>query len=88
MAWVDDPGKDVTSVAALIDRYAGQRPSPPATTAEMIWLTSGTTGSPKGAKHSGGGPEAIKGILDRTPWRAEEVTVIVAPMTIRASPNC
>jgi len=80
VAWSDDPVKDVTSVAALIDRYAGQRPSPPATTAKMILLTSGTTGSPKGAKHSGGGPEAIKGILDRTPWRAEEVTVIVAPM--------
>ena len=80
VAWVDDPGKDVTSVAALIDRYAGQRPSPPTTTAKMILLTSGTTGSPKGAKHSGGGPETIKGILDRTPWRAEEVTVIVAPM--------
>ncbi|MFZ0227279.1 MAG: acyl-CoA ligase FadD12 [Mycobacterium sp.] len=80
VAWIDDPGKDVTSVAALIDRYAGQRPSPPANTAKMILLTSGTTGSPKGAKHSGGGPEAIKGILDRTPWRAEEVTVIAAPM--------
>jgi acyl-CoA synthetase (AMP-forming)/AMP-acid ligase II len=80
VAWVDDPGKADTSVAALIDRYAGQRPSPPATTAKMILLTSGTTGSPKGAEHSGGGPETIKGILDRTPWRAEEVTVIVAPM--------
>jgi acyl-CoA synthetase (AMP-forming)/AMP-acid ligase II len=80
VAWVDDPGKAVTSVAGLIDRYAGQRPSAPTTTAKMILLTSGTTGSPKGAKHSGGGPEAIKGILDRTPWRAEEVTVVVAPM--------
>jgi acyl-CoA synthetase (AMP-forming)/AMP-acid ligase II len=80
VAWSDDPATDVTSVAALIDRHAGQRPSPPTTTAKMILLTSGTTGSPKGAKHSGGGPETIKGILDRTPWRAEEVTVIVAPM--------
>jgi len=80
VAWSDDPAPEVTSVAALIDGHAGQRPSPPATTAKMILLTSGTTGSPKGAKHSGGGPETIKGILDRTPWRAEEVTVIVAPM--------
>jgi len=80
VAWSDDPAPDITSVGALIDGHAGQRPSPPETTAKMILLTSGTTGSPKGAKHSGGGPEAIKGILDRTPWRAEEITVIVAPM--------
>ena len=44
-------------------------------------LTSGTTGTPKGARStSGGGAGELKGILDRIPWRAEEVTVIVAPM--------
>jgi acyl-CoA synthetase (AMP-forming)/AMP-acid ligase II len=47
----------------------------------MILLTSGTTGTPKGAKpSSGGGPGQVKAILDRTPWRAEETTVIAAPM--------
>jgi acyl-CoA synthetase (AMP-forming)/AMP-acid ligase II len=48
----------------------------------MILLTSGTTGSPKGAKQSGGGAGlgTLKAILDRTPWRAEEPIVIVAPM--------
>ena len=48
----------------------------------MILLTSGTTGSPKGAKQSGGGAGigTLKAILDRTPWRAEETIVIVAPM--------
>jgi fatty-acyl-CoA synthase len=64
----------------LIDGHIGQRPSPSSRTSKLILLTSGTTGSPKGAKHSGGGPETLKSILDRTPWRAEEVTVIVAPM--------
>jgi fatty-acyl-CoA synthase len=80
VAWSDDPGAQATTVTGLIDGHSGQRPSPPARTPKMILLTSGTTGSPKGAKHSGGGPETIKGILDRTPWRAEEVTVLVAPM--------
>ena len=48
----------------------------------MILLTSGTTGTPKGAKQSGGGAGigTLKAILDRTPWRAEETVVIVAPM--------
>jgi fatty-acyl-CoA synthase len=80
VAWTDDPGAHAVSVAGLIEGHIGQRPSPSARTSKLILLTSGTTGSPKGAKHSGGGPETLKSILDRTPWRAEEVTVIVAPM--------
>jgi acyl-CoA synthetase (AMP-forming)/AMP-acid ligase II len=80
VAWTDDPCAHAVTVEGLINGHAGQRPSPPARTSKMILLTSGTTGSPKGAKHSGGGPEALKSILDRTPWRAEETTVIVAPM--------
>jgi acyl-CoA synthetase (AMP-forming)/AMP-acid ligase II len=80
VAWADDPDAHAVTVAGLINGHAGQRPSPPARTSKLILLTSGTTGSPKGAKHSGGGPETLKSILDRTPWRAEETTVIVAPM--------
>jgi fatty-acyl-CoA synthase len=80
VAWTDDPDVHDVTVAGLVDGHRGQRPSPPARTSKMILLTSGTTGSPKGAKHSGGGPEALKSILDRTPWRAEETVVIVAPM--------
>ena len=80
VAWTDDPGAHAITVAGLIAGHEGQRPSPSARTSKLILLTSGTTGSPKGAKHSGGGPDALKSILDRTPWRAEEITVIVAPM--------
>lgn len=80
VSWTDDPGTHACTVAGLIDRHTGQRPSPSARKSKLILLTSGTTGSPKSAKHSGGGPETLKSILDRTPWRAEEVTVIVAPM--------
>ncbi|MGZ5395191.1 MAG: acyl-CoA ligase FadD12 [Mycobacterium sp.] len=80
VAWTDHPGTHDVTVAGLVDGYLGQRPSPTERASKMILLTSGTTGSPKGAKHSGGGPEALKSILDRTPWRAEETVVIVAPM--------
>jgi acyl-CoA synthetase (AMP-forming)/AMP-acid ligase II len=80
VAWADHPTAHPVTVAGLINGHVGQRPSPSARKSKLILLTSGTTGSPKGAKHSGGGPETLKAILDRTPWRAEEVTVIVAPM--------
>jgi fatty-acyl-CoA synthase len=80
VAWTDDPGAHAATVGGLIDEHTGQRPTPTERTSKLILLTSGTTGSPKGAKHSGGGPEELKSILDRTPWRAEEVVVIVAPM--------
>jgi len=80
VAWTDDPGAHTVTVAGLVNGHVGQRPSPSGRTSKLILLTSGTTGSPKGAKHSGGGPETLKSILDRTPWRAEEVTVIAAPM--------
>jgi acyl-CoA synthetase (AMP-forming)/AMP-acid ligase II len=80
VAWTDDAGAHPVTVAGLIDGHADQHPTVSERTSKLILLTSGTTGSPKGAKHSGGGPETLKSILDRTPWRAEEVTVIVAPM--------
>jgi fatty-acyl-CoA synthase len=80
VAWTDDPAAHDFTVAGLIDDHTGERPSPTGRTSKLILLTSGTTGSPKGAKHSGGGPAELKSILDRTPWRAEEAAVVVAPM--------
>lgn len=80
VAWTDD--QHDRTVEKLIAARAGQRPKRAGTTGKLILLTSGTTGTPKGAKHSGGsgGISTLKAILDRTPWRAEEPIVIVAPM--------
>ncbi|PJE09727.1 MAG: acyl-CoA synthetase [Mycobacterium sp.] len=80
VAWADEP-HDLT-VEKLIRAHAGQRPQRSGGKGKLILLTSGTTGTPKGAKHSGGsgGIKTLKGVLDRTPWRAEEPIVIVAPM--------
>ncbi|PJE13423.1 acyl-CoA ligase FadD12 [Mycobacterium sp.] len=80
VAWADEP-HDLT-VEKLIRAHAGQRPRRTGGKGKLILLTSGTTGTPKGAKHSGGsgGIKTLKGVLDRTPWRAEEPIVIVAPM--------
>ncbi len=68
------------TVETLITVNFGARPQRPDTRSRVILLTSGTTGTPKGARHSGGSPATLKAILDRTPWRAEETTVVVAPM--------
>ncbi len=79
IAWSDSGDHDQT-VETMIGQHYGQHPRRTGGRSKVILLTSGTTGTPKGAKHSGGGPETLKAILDRTPWRAEEVTVVVAPM--------
>jgi fatty-acyl-CoA synthase len=86
IAWTDD-AQDGLTVEKMIAEHAGHEPRRERAKARkkgnVILLTSGTTGTPKGAKHSGGGeggPGILKAILDRTPWRAEEPVVVVAPM--------
>jgi acyl-CoA synthetase (AMP-forming)/AMP-acid ligase II len=80
LAWTDTHHQ--LTVEKLIADHTGRRPERTGAKGRMILLTSGTTGSPKGAKQSGGGAGigTLKAILDRTPWRAEETIVIVAPM--------
>lgn len=80
VAWTD--GQHDLTVEKLIAAHAGQQPHRSGRKGRMILLTSGTTGTPKGANQTGGnaGIGTLKAILDRTPWRAEENIVIVAPM--------
>ncbi|HZU49765.1 MAG TPA: AMP-binding protein, partial [Mycobacterium sp.] len=80
VAWTDRSEDHELTVEKLIAAHAGQRPAPPQRKGKLILLTSGTTGTPKGAKRSGGGTSELKAILERVPWRAEETTVVVAPM--------
>jgi acyl-CoA synthetase (AMP-forming)/AMP-acid ligase II len=80
VAWTD--GQHELTVEKLIADHAGLGPQRTGRKSKMILLTSGTTGTPKGANQTGGnaGIGTLKAILDRTPWRAEETVVIVAPM--------
>ncbi|WP_373121106.1 acyl-CoA ligase FadD12 [Mycobacterium marinum] len=80
VAWSD--GQHDLTVEQLVNAHLGDQPERTGRTGRLILLTSGTTGTPKGAKHSGGsgGIGTLKAILDRTPWRAEQPIVIVAPM--------
>ncbi|OBI22445.1 acyl-CoA synthetase [Mycobacterium sp. E2327] len=80
VAWTS--GQHELTVEKLITDHAGKQPRRGGRKGRMILLTSGTTGTPKGANQTGGnaGIGTLKAILDRTPWRAEENIVIVAPM--------
>ena len=80
VAWTDGR-PDAPTVDGLIEQHAGSVPGTPRRSGRTILLTSGTTGTPKGAARSGGGgPAALAAMLDRIPWRAEETTVVAAPM--------
>ncbi|WP_137149709.1 acyl-CoA ligase FadD12 [Mycolicibacterium sp. CR10] len=82
LGWTDSAATDERTLETLIAAHAGQRPAGSDRKSDIILLTSGTTGTPKGAKRSAGsgGAGDLKAVLDRTPWRAEEPIVIVAPM--------
>nr|WP_090340381.1 acyl-CoA ligase FadD12 [Mycolicibacterium malmesburyense]CRL69515.1 acyl-CoA synthetase [Mycolicibacterium malmesburyense] len=81
LAWTDKAA-DGPTLEKLIESNLGTRPAAAERKSDIILLTSGTTGTPKGAKRGegSGGAGDLKAVLDRTPWRAEEATVIVAPM--------
>ena len=81
MAWTDHPADHAVTIETLIARHAGQRPARTGRKGKVILLTSGTTGTPKGARRAaGGGGGEGAAMLSRMPWRAEETTVVAAPM--------
>jgi acyl-CoA synthetase (AMP-forming)/AMP-acid ligase II len=80
VAWTDG-GDPALTVDKLIGEYTGRRPHSSGRRGKLILLTSGTTGTPKGARRSsGGGAAELTAVLSRVPWRAEETTVVAAPM--------
>lgn len=80
IGWADSPQPPETTVEKMIAAHAGQRPRRAKGKGKTILLTSGTTGTPKGAKRSRGGLPELAAVLARVPWRAEETTVVAAPM--------
>ncbi len=78
-AWAEHPGDD--TLAALIERGSLNAPPKPGAAPRIVILTSGTTGTPKGAPRAE--PRSlglIGGMLSRVPLRAREVTELCVPM--------
>ncbi|MCX6399949.1 MAG: AMP-binding protein [Propionibacteriales bacterium] len=81
LGWTESPvPTGVLSIEGLIEASAGQTPPRPATRGRVVLLTSGTTGTPKGARRSGGGADELAGMLEMIPWRGGETAVVAAPM--------
>jgi fatty-acyl-CoA synthase len=78
-AWADEPGDD--TLDALIEKGDTGGPPKPSKEAKVTILTSGTTGTPKGAPRST--PKSLGllgGLLSKVPFKAGEVTELCVPM--------
>jgi acyl-CoA synthetase (AMP-forming)/AMP-acid ligase II len=74
-------GGPVASLEELIARGDQTEPPPPAEKGRVVILTSGTTGSPKGAtRKQPDSLEPVASLFSKIPLRARETTMIAAPM--------
>jgi fatty-acyl-CoA synthase len=82
LAWTDDPeagGRE--TLEQLIAGAAGRVPAPPSQHGRLVLLTSGTTGTPKGAPRSSSASIAPVGaMLSKVPYRSEQATYVAPPM--------
>jgi acyl-CoA synthetase (AMP-forming)/AMP-acid ligase II len=82
VAW-SEPGSDssATTIEQLIATAATSELRPPAEKGRVVILTSGTTGSPKGASRKQ--PDTLEpaaALFSKIPLKARETTVIAAPL--------
>lgn len=80
LAWVDEEGSGTPSLDELIADGAGHGLSAPPRPGELVLLTSGTGGTPKGAPRSVRSPLAAAQFLERVPLGAGEPVFIAAPV--------
>jgi acyl-CoA synthetase (AMP-forming)/AMP-acid ligase II len=83
VAWVGDdrPIKGDERLEDLIEVTDPDDVLPPAESAKFVILTSGTTGTPKGASRSAPkGLDPIGGLFGRVPYRTRETHFIAAPL--------
>jgi fatty-acyl-CoA synthase len=82
LAWTDDAdGANEDTIDSLIRGADTRAPPKPGTSAKITILTSGTTGTPKGAPRAQPKSLAlIGGLLSKVPFRACETTELCVPM--------
>ncbi len=82
VGWVDDPDTvEDPTLEGLIQNGSSEQPVPPENTGKMIILTSGTTGTPKGANR--GSPDTLDpatSFLSRIPLQYRATSHIAAPL--------
>ncbi|HMA27289.1 MAG TPA: AMP-binding protein, partial [Solirubrobacterales bacterium] len=80
VAWEEREGSDRTTLEEMISSSDGEDVDPPPEHGRYIILTSGTTGTPKGAQRSQ--PEGlgtVAALLSKIPRRSGETAMIAAP---------
>jgi fatty-acyl-CoA synthase len=81
IGWTDGDAADRTTIDGLIAENEDSDLKPPPDKPRFVILTSGTTGTPKGAQRSNpDGLLAMASILDRIPYRSRETMMIAAPL--------
>jgi acyl-CoA synthetase (AMP-forming)/AMP-acid ligase II len=81
VAWEEREGSDEMTIEQLISNSPGDDLEPPPEAGRYVILTSGTTGTPKGAQRSQ--PEglgALAALLSKIPRRSHETVMIAAPL--------
>ncbi len=80
VAWTDQPAGDGSLEPAVAAGGTGARPAPDRP-GSLVLLTSGTTGTPKGAPRPAPRSLALPGaVLSKIPYRGAEATFIAPPM--------
>jgi acyl-CoA synthetase (AMP-forming)/AMP-acid ligase II len=80
VAWADDEPEGPT-LESLIAANDDSNLKPPPDKPRFVILTSGTTGTPKGAQRSSpDGLLAITALIDRIPYRSRETMMVAAPL--------
>ena len=80
LAWTDSDEHDLPTLEGLIAAHDPADLTPPQRHARIVILTSGTTGTPKGAPRSEAGVEAAVSLLSGLPLRYGWRTHIAAPL--------